>query len=1179
VPSPTPSPTPTPTPVTCTDFCWQQFSDSSSSGFCTGIPFRTGTFCCGQCLTPGEVFGITSDALTFPTDAMGSFFVDCDTRHLTGYFGTDCLSTITGSADNSLALNFQLGTCFPLDGEKWRLIECSSLPSDVCFREYGGRNCDQQIFQQSVNFSGCTVITPIIYPPFSASINNGTITTYLDSNCTILTGAPGYDFCFNFRQTFSQGGSGKFTLGPCTGGDPIAETICLDQFVVWLSTTTETRSQITADPHCNPSQSIGKKAFQQGVCTQVAPNIWVLVIYNPTSTGIGNVLVSVHPDSTCTSGTTAAPEGQYFTCGEILFHFSSLNLSLAAYEFEWLPIDECQTCTEYCLSSWTPNNEIWGGSIIDNNCSGFATANTTYCCDHCYRLCNLLNSSCLGVAGELGIRTGCESHETRWYEDLNCVRPFPGSSSITSSVMGPVGHCQAIGSVTSFESNYGACAACSPYCIQTWSPNNYPGFPASLPSSLDGTCSGVAGGNKQFCCNVCYDACQLFNDTNLGCEVFGRHSWSTTFTGFTFRLDCQTQIGQLYFGQSCLHAVPSGLYPEFANTSLGECANFFDAASWSITAGVCPSPYCLDVWAPLDFPTTSVPTTPRDGNCEGVPKETLTVYCGRCYDACILFNVECSFFSSVHGGVSFQIDCVTGENSLFEGHTCSTAFTATTSSSTTFTLTDNTLGTCVDYFNLASWILNTGLCPIPQLSGYCSTVCEGESSDICSNCPYESRPIPCGVCTNYPDGDLSVLASCNSTDVTLYAGEFCNSLFEHSTLPSFDLPICLNEGSKFINIGACPPPCCALTPGYWKIRPAIYQTIVNQSQFICYSPGYPLINPPVIMSIPTNGSLWLMLADPYYAILADIQSNITNHCCNDEMCPMDSYLGSPTVRNCFLFAQSALATAFPAPTPCSTCPGGIQLPPCDPFPPLFDNSVDLTRVSQCTFILDAFVNGGRSEIIHCNETICQDDQDGDGISNDIDNCPLVCNEDQIDTDVDGYGDACDFCPEVPSIFNLDTDHDGLGDACDNCPFVANPDQTDVDGDGVGDACDNCEFVFNPDQADCDHDGIGNACDIPVCGNGCIESFDNITEDCDSGAYNCRFNCEPGLCNTTCQIVPEPTTTVAEGPLEIVTTPALASSSSLSPASPGNQAGWTILLIGAALAAVVLSVVVAICLDR
>src|SRR5262249_38095910 len=80
------------------------------------------------------------------------------------------------------------------------------------------------------------------------------------------------------------------------------------------------------------------------------------------------------------------------------------------------------------------------------------------------------------------------------------------------------------------------------------------------------------------------------------------------------------------------------------------------------------------------------------------------------------------------------------------------------------------------------------------------------------------------------------------------------------------------------------------------------------------------------------------------------------------------------------------------------------------------------------------------------------DADGDGVPDDLDNCPMDANPDQRDTDHDGVGDACDAC--------TDPDGDGFGSpgfpantcADDNCPRDYNPDQRDSDGDGVGDAC-------------------------------------------------------------------------------------------------------------------------------
>lgn len=144
------------------------------------------------------------------------------------------------------------------------------------------------------------------------------------------------------------------------------------------------------------------------------------------------------------------------------------------------------------------------------------------------------------------------------------------------------------------------------------------------------------------------------------------------------------------------------------------------------------------------------------------------------------------------------------------------------------------------------------------------------------------------------------------------------------------------------------------------------------------------------------------------------------------------------------------------------------------------------------------------------------DQDGDGILDHEDNCPLVYNPLQEDADLDGYGDACQLADYISPCCGpeclLDSDGDGIPDALDLCPWTFTPggfeNNVDSDGDGVGDVCDdvddrdgdgipdwldNCPLTDNPDQAmtkgedGCTIYGDAcNLCDHPSCLTPCGE---------------------------------------------------------------------------------------------
>ena len=99
-----------------------------------------------------------------------------------------------------------------------------------------------------------------------------------------------------------------------------------------------------------------------------------------------------------------------------------------------------------------------------------------------------------------------------------------------------------------------------------------------------------------------------------------------------------------------------------------------------------------------------------------------------------------------------------------------------------------------------------------------------------------------------------------------------------------------------------------------------------------------------------------------------------------------------------------------------------------------------------------FGNVAKDEILEVfmPEEAANDDIDGDGVLDDVDNCPNHPNTDQMDSDNNGTGDVCEG--DMPPPADNDMDGDGVLDDVDNCPNHPNTDQMDSDNNGVGDIC-------------------------------------------------------------------------------------------------------------------------------
>lgn len=183
------------------------------------------------------------------------------------------------------------------------------------------------------------------------------------------------------------------------------------------------------------------------------------------------------------------------------------------------------------------------------------------------------------------------------------------------------------------------------------------------------------------------------------------------------------------------------------------------------------------------------------------------------------------------------------------------------------------------------------------------------------------------------------------------------------------------------------------------------------------------------------------------------------------------------------------------------------------------------------------------------------DQDGDGVSDDIDLCPTVMGSVATkgcpDSDNDGVVDAQDLCPTIKGSVDMngcpDTDGDGLTDNEDDCPTQPGLPSNrgcpvrDSDNDGIVDAQDRCPNTPGvASAAGCpDRDGDTVSDSVDSCPDEFGTSSTNGCPDTDGdGVMDKADKCpsQPGLPNN--QGCPENTTTFQEEEIQTVLAEAL-----------------------------------------
>ncbi len=138
----------------------------------------------------------------------------------------------------------------------------------------------------------------------------------------------------------------------------------------------------------------------------------------------------------------------------------------------------------------------------------------------------------------------------------------------------------------------------------------------------------------------------------------------------------------------------------------------------------------------------------------------------------------------------------------------------------------------------------------------------------------------------------------------------------------------------------------------------------------------------------------------------------------------------------------------------------------------------------------------------CGCGVADDDTDGDGVADCIDQCPGE--DDTVDTDGDGTVDCLEDCDNDPlktepgicgcGVADDDTDGDGVPDCVDNCVIDSNGGQADSDSDLIGDVCD----CAPNDAGNGPPPPVGNSLTVNLADTGGDPALETVVEWSDGG---------------------------------------------------------------------------------